>query len=340
MEALKLNFFPPLPAAEWQAPAEIIRSLPERLREAQDTFQHTGGLHAAGLFTPEGRAIVVREDVGRHNAVDKVIGTQFLEGKGGLGRTILVVSGRASFELMQKALAAGSRCWSRWGRRRAWRCRWRRKFGATLLGFTKPSGFNIYTGSGRVRIEGAAATPSYDNKPDPHSHHPPDPARQGDPRHEPHLDTVAQKPTHIGTGSARPGRARRRKRTTETRRRGPTAGGDRAPDPAQAARGGRGMPALIQSLKYTMRETGFARGIRTWLKVNKKDGFDCQSCAWPNPDRERHLFEFCENGVKALASEATLKHAGPDFFREHSIEDLQKQSDYWLELQGGSCTRW
>jgi len=164
MEALKLNFFPPLPAAEWQAPAEIIRSLPERLREAQDTFQHTGGLHAAGLFTPEGRAIVVREDVGRHNAVDKVIGTQFLEGKGGLGRTILVVSGRASFELMQKALAAGIPMLVAVGAPSSLAVQVAEKFGATLLGFTKPSGFNIYTGSGRVRIEGAAATPSYDKQ--------------------------------------------------------------------------------------------------------------------------------------------------------------------------------
>ena len=73
-----------------------------------------------------------------------------------------------------------------------------------------------------------------------------------------------------------------------------------------------------------MRETGFARGMRTWLKINKKDGFDCQSCAWPNPDSHRHLFEFCENGVKALASEATLKHVTPGFLREHSIADLQK----------------
>lgn len=95
-----------------------------------------------------------------------------------------------------------------------------------------------------------------------------------------------------------------------------------------------GMPALIQSLKFTLRETGFTRGIGSWLKVNKKDGFDCQSCAWPNPDSHRHLFEFCENGVKALASEGTLKHVTPEFFRKHSIADLQKQSDYWLEFQG------
>ena len=64
----------------------------------------------------------------------------------------------------------------------------------------------------------------------------------------------------------------------------------------------------------TARETGFTRGIGDWLKVNKKNGFDCQSCAWPSPDEHRHVFEFCENGVKALTSEATKKHIGPEFF--------------------------
>ncbi|HVI82200.1 MAG TPA: FdhF/YdeP family oxidoreductase [Chthoniobacterales bacterium] len=95
-----------------------------------------------------------------------------------------------------------------------------------------------------------------------------------------------------------------------------------------------GMHALAESLKFTAREPGFKRGIRDWLKVNKKDGFDCQSCAWPNPGEDRHLFELCENGVKALASEATKKQIGPDFFRQHSIADLGKQTDNWLELQG------
>ena len=94
------------------------------------------------------------------------------------------------------------------------------------------------------------------------------------------------------------------------------------------------MRALAESLKFTARETGFARAISDWLKINKKDGFDCQSCAWPNPDRDRHVFEFCENGVKALTSEATKKQIGPEFFREHSIADLQEQTDHWLELQG------
>src|SRR5438874_3470256 len=103
----------------------------------------------------------------------------------------------------------------------------------------------------------------------------------------------------------------------------------RAPDRVAA-----GMQALVESLKFTARETGFTRGFGDWLKINKKDGFDCQSCAWPNPDRDRHVFEFCENGVKALTSEATKKQIGPEFFRKHSIADLQEQTDHWLELQG------
>src|SRR5437588_5458583 len=82
----------------------------------------------------------------------------------------------------------------------------------------------------------------------------------------------------------------------------------RAPDRVAA-----GMHALFESLKFTARETGFTRGIRDWIKVNKKDGFDCQSCAWPSPDEDRHLFEFCENGVQELASEATQKRLGPVF---------------------------
>src|SRR5438094_4880474 len=102
----------------------------------------------------------------------------------------------------------------------------------------------------------------------------------------------------------------------------------RAPDRVAA-----GMRALLESLKFTARETGFRRGIKGWLKVNKKDGFDCQSCAWPNPDSDGHLFEFCENGVKALTSEATKKQIGPEFFREHSITDLQKQTDHCMQLQ-------
>jgi hypothetical protein len=95
-----------------------------------------------------------------------------------------------------------------------------------------------------------------------------------------------------------------------------------------------GLGALASSLKFTLRETGLTRGLGDWLKVNQKDGFDCQSCAWPSPDEDRNVFEFCENGVKALTSEATRKQITPEFFREHSIADLQTRTDYWLELQG------
>jgi molybdopterin-dependent oxidoreductase alpha subunit len=95
-----------------------------------------------------------------------------------------------------------------------------------------------------------------------------------------------------------------------------------------------GMRAVTESLKFTFRESGFTRGLRDWFKINQKDGFACQSCAWPSPDVDPHMFEFCENGVKALTSEATRKRITPDFFREHSIADLQTRIDHWLELQG------
>jgi FdhD protein len=152
MEALELNFFPTLAATDWKVESTTVSALPARLREAQAIFEQTGGLHAAGLFTPEGRAVVVREDVGRHNAVDKVIGSQFLAGRVSLSHCVLVVSGRASFELMQKALAAGTPMLVAVGAPSSLAVEVAEKFGATLIGFTKPTGFNIYTGSERVRV--------------------------------------------------------------------------------------------------------------------------------------------------------------------------------------------
>jgi FdhD protein len=152
MEALEMSVFPPLPAVDWQIERATVCALPARLREAQAIFEQTGGLHAAGLFTPEGRAVVVREDVGRHNAVDKVIGAQFLAGRGPLSGCLLVVSGRASFELMQKALASGIPMLVAVGAPSSLAVEVAEKFGATLIGFTKPTGFNIYTGEERVRL--------------------------------------------------------------------------------------------------------------------------------------------------------------------------------------------
>ena len=153
LEALEMVAFSPLPAIDWQIEATTVRALPARLREAQAVFEETGGLHAAGLFTPEGRAVVVREDVGRHNAVDKIVGAQFLAGRGSLSDFLLVVSGRASFELMQKAIASGIPMLVAVGAPSSLAVEVAEKFGATLIGFTKSSGFNIYTGEERVRVQ-------------------------------------------------------------------------------------------------------------------------------------------------------------------------------------------
>jgi FdhD protein len=152
MEALELDLFSPLPPADWQVDATTICALPARLREEQSVFEQTGGLHAAGLFTSQGRPILVHEDVGRHNAVDKVIGARFLAGKVPLSDLILVVSGRASFELMQKAIASGIPMLVAVGAPSSLAVEVAEKFGATLIGFTRASGFNIYCGDERVRV--------------------------------------------------------------------------------------------------------------------------------------------------------------------------------------------
>jgi molybdopterin-dependent oxidoreductase alpha subunit len=149
------------------------------------------------------------------------------------------------------------------------------------------------------------------------------------------LETVEQKPTEVGTGAPNADADSDADRDN----RNPAQGAQSPSDATEVTlkephRVAAGIPAVIQSLKFTLRETGLTRGIGTWARVNKKDGFDCQSCAWPSPDGERNVFEFCESGAKALASEATKKHITPEFFREHSIADLQKQTDFWLEKQG------
>ena len=94
-----------------------------------------------------------------------------------------------------------------------------------------------------------------------------------------------------------------------------------------------GIPAIYWSLKYAQEEMGPKRAAQTLLKMNHIDGFDCPSCAWPDPDR-RKTAEFCENGAKAVAWEATRKRVGADFFAEHSVADLLTHDDHWLERQG------
>ncbi len=95
-----------------------------------------------------------------------------------------------------------------------------------------------------------------------------------------------------------------------------------------------GIPAIASTVRFGIKEMGARRSLSMYLKVNKKDGFDCQSCAWPSPDGKRHLAEFCENGAKAISSEATTKRVSADFFARHSIDELAEQSDQWLNEQG------
>jgi molybdopterin-dependent oxidoreductase alpha subunit len=95
-----------------------------------------------------------------------------------------------------------------------------------------------------------------------------------------------------------------------------------------------GVAAVVSSLKHAWREMGAVRSVKTLLALNQKTGFDCPGCAWPDPDGNRAHVEFCENGAKAVAEEATLKRVTPEFFRQHSVAELSTRSDFWLGKQG------
>lgn len=94
-----------------------------------------------------------------------------------------------------------------------------------------------------------------------------------------------------------------------------------------------GVPAVLHALQIANEQMGVARSVQTLRQVNQKDGFDCPGCAWPEEDR-RHVAEFCENGAKAVAEEATLRRVGPEFFAAHSLDDLRAHDDWWLGQQG------
>jgi len=132
--------------------ARVLAGLPDALRAGQRLFATTGGLHAAGLFTPGGELVCLREDVGRHNAVDKVVGWALLSGRLPLHDHLLVVSGRASYEIMQKALAAGVPVVCAVSAPSSLAVRLATEFGMTLVGFLRGRRFNVYADSGRVRL--------------------------------------------------------------------------------------------------------------------------------------------------------------------------------------------
>ena len=151
IEALRVQGCPVI-AANWPVVnSSVIHDLPEILRRDQSIFDRTGGLHAAALFDGAGNLLMVREDVGRHNAVDKVIGAQMLAGRTPLHDKLLLVSGRASFELVQKALMAGLPILAAVGAPSSLAAETAHRFNLTLLGFVRDGRFNIYSGASRIR---------------------------------------------------------------------------------------------------------------------------------------------------------------------------------------------
>jgi len=150
--AIRQDFPPIVSAKDVRIDIEALLSLPTLLRKLQGEFARTGGIHAAGIFDLDGKSKVVREDIGRHNAVDKAIGRAFLDQQLPLDRHVLLVSGRASFEIMQKALPAGIPIVASVSAPPTLAMEFARESNQTLMGFLRPPSFNIYSHIERVNL--------------------------------------------------------------------------------------------------------------------------------------------------------------------------------------------
>ncbi len=153
IEAVEASGCPAIPKSDFKISVSVIQTLAKQLLQKQAAFRHTGGLHAAALFDQNGRLQTIHEDVGRHNALDKLIGAAFYQGKMPLSDSLIVVSGRASFELVQKTLRAGVPVMVAVGAPSSLAVELAQTFGLTLIGFLRENRFNIYAGKERIEFK-------------------------------------------------------------------------------------------------------------------------------------------------------------------------------------------
>ena len=151
LEAIEVKGCRAVPSGSLTISAQLIQELPDRARISQQTFEKTGGIHATALFSAGGELLCIEEDVGRHNAMDKMIGYQLQRRRLPLSDTIVLVSGRASFELIQKAVVAGVPIFIAIGAPSSLAVSLAKKFNITLIGFANQNRFNLYCGEERVR---------------------------------------------------------------------------------------------------------------------------------------------------------------------------------------------